>query len=325
MQPHEGAIRWGIAATGKIASAFATAFPAVTDPDASIIAVGSRRPETAAAFASEHGIERAHGSYADLAADATVDAVYVASLQPGHVTDAIRFLDAGKHVLVEKPMALSAVEVDRIASAAAANDRFAMEAMWMRFNPGPVAAVDAVRAGAVGELHRLAIDFSIEVDDDPDHRLRSAEKGGGALLDLGIYPVTLAWWLLGPPTSWTVEGTVAGGVDTRCVIEATWPSASATLTCGLDEAGPLRADLVGSAGELTVAAPFHAADRLVVDGHEARHPAASLHWQVDEVHRCLRAGERESPRNPIATTRAILAWCDEIRSELGVRYPTEGS
>ena len=325
MQPHQGPIRWGVAATGKIAGAFATAFPSVLDPDASIDAVGSRRIETAQAFAAEHGIGRAHGSYAGLAADDEVDIVYVASLQPGHVTDAVRFLEAGKHVLVEKPMALSVAELDRIAAAAAANDRFAMEAMWMRFNPGPVAAVDAVRSGAIGELERLEIDFTIDVDDDPDHRLRSLEKGGGSLLDLGIYPVTLAWWLLGPPTSWTVDGDVVGGVDTRCVIEASWPAATATLSCGLDEAGPLSAILSGTAGSITVAAPFHAADRVDIGEESTDHPSASLHWQVDEVHRCLRSGEAESPRNPIATTRAILAWCDSIRAELGVRYPTERS
>ncbi len=323
MDAHEGPIRWGIAATGKIAGQFATAFPAVTDTDADMVAVGSRRTETAEAFAADHGIGRAHGSYADLAADPEVDIVYVASLQPGHVADAVAFLEAGKHVLVEKPMALSASEVDHIHAAAQANDRFAMEAMWMRFNPGPVAAVEQVEAGRIGALTRLDIDFSIAVAPDPAHRLRSLEKGGGSLLDLGIYPITLAWWLLGPPSDWSVDGTVVEGVDTRCVIEATWPAATATLSCGLDEAGPLSAVLTGTEGSLTIEAPFHAAETVVRGDEQSTHAPASLHWQVDEVHRCLRAGETESPRNPGPTTRAILAWCDDIRAELGVVYPTE--
>ena len=323
MTPHDGPIRWGIAATGKIAGQFATAFPNSVDADASIVAVGSRRAETAAAFAADHGIARAHGSYADLATDPDVDIVYVASLQPGHVTDAVAFLEAGKHVLVEKPMALSAAEVDRIVAAADAHDRFAMEAMWMRFNPGPVAAVGAVESGEVGALRRLDIDFTIDVPDDPDHRLRSLTKGGGSLLDLGIYPITLAWWLLGPPTSWQVDGDVVGGVDTRCVIDAEWEHATATLRCGLDHAGPVTAVLTGTDATIELAAPFHATGRTLVGDAGTDHPPASLHWQADEVHRCLRAGERESPRNPLATTRAILAWCDEIRAELGVVYPTE--
>ena len=321
MEPHDGPIRWGIAATGKIAGSFARAFPQITDDQASLAAVGSRRQETADAFAAEHGIPTAHGTYDDLAADRDVDIVYVASLQPGHVADAVRFLEAGKHVLVEKPMALSAAGVDTILAAARANDRFAMEAMWMRFSPGPVAGVAAVEAGEAGALERLDIDFTIQVADDPDHRLRSYEKGGGALLDLGIYPVTLAWWLLGPPTSWSVDGDVVGGVDTRCVIDAEWPGATARLSCGLDEAGPLSAELRGDQGQVTFLAPFHAADTIVVNDTRTSYEAASLHHQVDEVNRCLRAGLAESPRNPWATTRAILAWCDEMLAELGVEYP----
>lgn len=325
MTPHDGPIRWGIAATGGIASSFATAFPSVGDDTASIVAVGSRRAETAEAFAADHELPCAYASYAALAGDPDIDVVYIASLQPGHVTDAVMFLEAGKHVLVEKPMALSAVEVDRIIAAAEANDRFAMEAMWMRFSPGPVAAVEAIRSGAIGAVRRLDIDFSIDVPPDGDHRLRSLEKGGGSLLDLGIYPVTLAWWLLGPPTTWRVDGEVEGGVDVRLVLDVEWPEVNATLSCGLNEAGPMTAVLRGDDGDLTMSAPFFATDRLVFQGAEHEHEPASLHWQVNEVHRCLRAGERESSRNPLATTRAILAWCDEIRAQLGVRYPTEGS
>ena len=323
VEPHHGPVRWGVAATGKIAAQFATEFSQVVDPEASIDAVGSRRRETAEEFAAAHGIGRSHGSYADLAADADIDIVYVASLQPGHVTDAVLFLEAGKHVLIEKPMALSAAEADRIIAAANANDRFAMEAMWMRFNPAPVAAVDTVASGRIGTPQRLEIDFTIEVPDDPDHRLRSLEKGGGSLLDLGIYPLTLAWWLLGPPTSWRVDGDVVNGVDTRCVVDAEWDDVTATLSCGLDRFGPVSATITGRNGTVSLGAPFHAAQHLELDGIRHSYPPASLHWQVDEVHRCLRSGERESPRNPLATTRAILAWCDEIRAELGIRYPTE--
>lgn len=321
VEPHHGPIRWGIAATGKIAGSFARAFPEIDDPSASLVAVGSRRRDTAAAFAAEHRITIAHGSYADLAADPAVDVVYVATLQPGHVADAVRFLEAGKHVLVEKPMALSAAGVDTIITAAQRHDRFAMEAMWMRFSPGPVAGVAAVHSGTIGSPERLDIDFTIQVPDDPTHRLRSFDKGGGALLDLGIYPVTLAWWLLGPPTSWTVDGEVVGGVDTRCVIDAVWPGATARLSCGLDDVGPLSATIRGDQGQITFPAPFHATDTVVIDDLSTSFATASLHHQVDEVNRCLRAGEIESARNPLATTRAILSWCDEVLAELGVEYP----
>ena len=325
VEPHAGPIRWGIAATGRIAGDFARAFRNVApDEDAAIAAVGSRAPSTAAAFADEHGIDRAHGSYADLAADPDIDVVYVASLHPGHVTDAITMLEAGKHVLIEKPMTLSAAGADRVFDAARAADRFAMEAMWMRFSPAPVEAVRRIHAGAIGPVEHMDIDFTIDVPDDPDHRLRSLEKGGGSLVDLGIYPLTLAWWIAGPPRAWRVTGEVVAGVDTTCVIEAEWDGLTARLSSGLDRRGPLAATIRGRDGVLDLHPPFHAADRFSVDGGEPEQLApASLHHQVYEVHRCLRAGEPESPRNPWATTRAILAMCDEVRAELGVVYPPE--
>ena len=215
-----------------------------------------------------------------------------------------------------------AVQVESDGAAADANDRFAMEAMWMRFSPAPVDAVRRIHAGEIGPVERMDIDFSITVADDPDHRLRSLEKGGGSLLDLGIYPLTLAWWIAGPPASWTVTGTVSGGVDTTCVIEAEWDGLTARLSCGLDDTGPVAATIRGRDGVLEIHAPFHAADRFTIDeGPTHSFAPASLHHQVYEVHRCVRAGELESPRNPWATTRAILALCDEVLAELGVTYP----
>lgn len=328
VERHDGPIRWGVCATGWIAAQFTAAFSKL-DPSesAEIVAVGSRGIETAEAFASTHGIARPHGSQADLAADTDVDIVYVASLQPAHASDATRFLEAGKHVLVEKPFALSATEADRMFAAARANDRFVMEAMWMRFNPGPVDAVERVLGGEIGEVRRIEADFSIVAPDDADHRLRSLEKGGGSLLDLGIYPLTLAWWIAGPPTSWTASGTVSRGIDTSCIIDATWPHATARLTCGLDDIGSQAAVVEGTKGTIEIPDPFYAASSFEVttaDGPQRiTTPPASLHHQVAEAHRCLRAGRPESDRNPWAATRGILGVCDGVRKQLGVRYPTE--
>lgn len=325
VEPHSGPIRWGIAATGKIAGQFAEAFSAL-DPrdDAAIVAVGSRAQASAERFAAAHGIDRAHGSYAALADDPDVDVVYVASLQPGHMADAITMLEAGKHVLIEKPMTLSAAQADRVFDAARAADRFVMEAMWMRFNPAPVDAVRRIEAGEIGTVEHMDIDFSIAVADDPEHRLRSRAKGGGSLLDLGIYPLTLAWWIAGPPASIAVTGEVAAGVDTRCVIEAEWDNGvTARLSSGLDEAGSCSATIRGTEATLTIPAPFHAGDHFTIEDRVHRLAPASLHHQVVEVHRCLQAGETESPRNPRATTRAILAMCDDVRHRLGVSYPGE--
>lgn len=322
-----------MAATGKIAGQFARAF-ANLDDDSALVAVGSRQAETANVFAAAHGIQTAHPSYADLAADPTIDAVYIATLQPGHADDAVMFLEAGKHVLVEKPMALSAAQVDRMTTAAEANGRFMMEAMWMKFNPGPLDAVRRVHAGEIGEVAHLDIEFSIAVDDDPEHRLRSLAKGGGALLDLGIYPLTLATWIMGLPTEWEANGTVDGGVDTQCTIDARFsnagrPDASARLACGLNEAKPITATIVGTEGTLTMASPFHAASTITItdpDGttrETVTSGIGSLHHQVAAVNRCLRVGEQQCLDHSWAVSRSVLNICDGVRTRLGVRYPGE--
>ena len=333
MEPHHGPIRWGIWATGRIADAFAEAFPLVgPDADARIVAVGSRRADTAAAFAAAHGIDRAHGSRRALADDPDVDVVYVASLHPDHVNATTTFLEAGKHVLCEKPLALNAAEADRMIGAARANDRFLMEALWTRFNPVHVAAYDRLDKGAIGEIRRIRADFSFALPPgSDDHRLLAREKGGGSLLDLGIYPMTLAWWALGEPERIEHVGRLAvTGVDDEMAMLCSWPDgAVALLTCSVAINGSMTAVIEGTEGVLEFAAPGHASASATLrrggEVEELSGEPASLHHQVIEVHRCLRDGLTESPRMPWATSRAVLARFDAIRAELGVAYPGEES
>lgn len=327
--PHRGPIRWAVAATGAIADRFAREFPAVADPGAELVAVGSRASETAEAFAARHGIARAHASYETLAADDGVDAVYVANLAPFHCRLTKLFLEAGKHVLVEKPMALNAAEAAEMAAAAEANDRFLMEAMWMRFNPLHRRVASLIADGAIGEVHRIGADFSIAVGFDPGHRLWSLEAGGGALLDLGIYPVSLAWWLLGEPSAVDhVTHVGPTGVDDDVSLLLGWETgAAAVLTTSIRSTGSTAARIDGSAGSIAIESRFHSAASATVhaaDGStELTAEASSLHWQVDEVNRCLRSGLRQSPDHPNSTPRAMLARFDDIRADAGIRYPTE--
>lgn len=327
--PHRGPIRWAVAATGAIADRFAREFPAVADPGAELVAVGSRASETAEAFAARHGIARAHASYETLAADDGVDAVYVANLAPFHCRLTKLFLEAGKHVLVEKPMALNAAEAAEMAAAAEANDRFLMEAMWMRFNPLHRRVASLIADGAIGEVHRIGADFSIAVGFDPGHRLWSLEAGGGALLDLGIYPVSLAWWLLGEPSAVDhVTHVGPTGVDDDVSLLLGWETgAAAVLTTSIRSTGSTAARIDGSAGSIAIEPRFHSAASATVhaaDGStELTAEASSLHWQVDEVNRCLRSGLRQSPDHPNSTPRAMLARFDDIRADAGIRYPTE--
>ncbi len=327
MEQHQGTVRWGISSTGNIAAQFADAFSKAEG--GRLVAVGSRTKDNASQFAATHQIPHAHGSNADLAADPGVDVVYVASVQPSHVHDTVMFLEAGKHVLVEKPIALNAAEVDLMTAAAQANDRFLMEAMWMRFNPAHLKAVERINNGAIGEVRRVHADFSFAMPYDPDHRLWNLDTGGGALLDLGVYPLTFAWWILGEPSSITAAGLVAeSGVDAETTLLCSWSNgATATLTCGIDVPGTLNARVEGTGGFVEFPAPAHATDTVIVQSgserEEINDAPPSLHYQVAEVHRCLAAGEQQSPQMPWATSRAMIAACDGVRSQLGVRYPSD--
>ena len=327
MEQHQGTVRWGISSTGNIADQFARAF--ANAQGATLVAVGSRTQQRADQFAAAHQIPRAHSSSADLAADPDIDAVYVASVQPAHVHDTVMFLEAGKHVLVEKPIALNVAEVDRMTAAAVANERFLMEAMWMRFNPAHIEAVKRISDGAIGEVRRIHADFSFSVPFDLSHRLWNLDTGGGALLDVGIYPLTFAWWILGEPSKISAAGHVAeSGVDAETTLLCSWPNgATATLTCGIDVVGTLTARVEGSEGSVDFMHPAHATDTVIVQSssgrEEIKQTPPSLHYQVDEVNRCLAAGEQQSPQMPWATSRAMIAACDSIRAQLGVRYPSD--
>ena len=327
MEPLMGPIRWGIAGTGRIATAFTTDFMKLGDGE--IGAVGSRSQDSADAFAAAHGIARAHGSYHDLAVDPDLDIIYVGGLHIVHAAQAVEFMEAGKHVLVEKPLALNVVEVDRMLAAARANDRFLMEAMWMRFNPVHVEAMRRLEEGAIGEIRRVVADFSLALPYDPDHRLLDRDKGGGALLDLGVYPLNLAWWALGAPDEIHHVGHVGTtGVDDEISLMCRWSSgASALLTCGLRLSGAMTARIEGTEGVAEFPVPAHACDSITLRrGHEIEEitgDSPGLRHQAAEVHRCLRAGETESPRMPWATSRAVIKRFDTIRAALRVHYSAD--
>jgi len=329
MNLRSGPIRWGIAGTGGIAASFVDDFARLNEGEGEVVAVGSRSSSSAEAFAAENGIARAHGSYEALAADPDVDVVYVAGIHPVHAEQTVMFLDAGKHVLVEKPMALNAAQVDSMIEAAVRNDRFLMEALWMRFNPAHVDMMERIANGAIGEVRRISADFSFALPFNIEHRLWDREKGGGALLDLGIYPVTLAWWVLGPPARVDAVGHLAEtGVDDEITLLMSWENgASASLTAGLRLQGTMTARIEGTAGTIDIPLPAHCTDHMTItrgsEITELTAEPAGLRHQVVEVHRCLREGVRESPRMPMATSRAIIEEFDRIRAKIGVRYDAD--
>lgn len=323
--------RWGIAATGGVAVRFAESMRAIGR--GTVVAVGSRSEARAREFADRFEIPHAHGSYEALVADPDVDVVYVGTPQHRHAADAVLALRHGKHVLCEKPFALNAREANEIARVAAEQDRFVMEAMWTRFLPSYLAMMEAIHAGRIGEPLMVEADFGWRAAVDPTDRHFDPALGGGGLLDLGVYPVHLALLVLGPPEAVAAAGHVgATGVDesVAAVLRHSGEGLS-VVKSALRIPMACTARIAGTEGWIDLPAFMHCPQSFTVRSPrgeevvEAGWDGDGFRFQVDEVHRCLHAGLRESPGMPMADTIAIAEVLDAIRAQIGVRFPGEAA
>jgi predicted dehydrogenase len=322
-------IRWGIAATGGIAERFAQGL-AETD-DAYTVAVGSRTAERAAAFGDQFDIPHRHASYEELAADPDVEIVYVASPHSRHEADTLLFLEAGKHVLCEKPFALNERQARTMVDTARDRGLFVMEAIWSRFLPAYRELSELLAAGVVGEVLHVDAEFGVHFPHDPAQRLFDLSLGGGALLDLGIYPLQLASLVLGPPVEVDARAYVGStGADEHVAAILTYESgALATVRAASRVTFGCTARISGTKGSIDLPAFMHCPNSLTVTtvaGREVRDApieGEGLKYQVAEVHRCLRAGELESAVIPHSETLNLAATMDRIRAQIGVRYPGE--
>jgi predicted dehydrogenase len=320
-------VRWGIAATGRIAGSMVDALR--TLPDAEVVAVGSRSPDTARAFAERFGIPRAHGSYADLHADDEVDVVYVASPHSHHREMTEAALRAGRHVLCEKAFALNASEARSMIETARDEDRFLMEAMWSWFMPVWQEVGRRVASGEIGEVRIVAADFGIPME-DPDGRHRRADLAGGALLDLGIYPLAIARFLLGEPDEVRALGHVTGqGVDgTAGGVLRYGSGAIAVFHTTIDAFSPRAAEVVGTSGTIRIDPPFWHPSAYSITDRDGRTthvdlPNEGLAHEAAHAMEMIRAGRRESDVVPWSASIAGMELMDEIRRQLGVVYPQE--
>jgi predicted dehydrogenase len=322
-------VRWGIAATGGIAQRFATGL-SETD-DAETVAVASRTVERAEEFGAEFDIPHRHGSYEALAEDPDVDVVYVASPHSRHEADTLLFLEAGKHVLCEKPFALNEAQARRMVDTARERDLFVMEAIWSRFLPAYVRLGELLADGVIGDVVSVDADFGIRFPYDPMHRLFDLALGGGALLDLGIYPLQLATLVLGPPRDvHAVANLTEGGADEHvAAVLAHEPGALSTIRAATQVTLACTARISGTEGVIDLPIFMHCPSSLSVstiagvDVHDVPIVGEGLRYQVAEVHRCIAAGELESPVIPHAETLLLARTMDRIRAQVGVRYPGE--
>lgn len=323
-------LRWGILGTGGIARAFTTD---LTLTGFTVTAVGSRTQESADAFAATHSIPRAHGSYEALAADPDVDVIYVSTPHPFHAAGAMLAIEHGKHVLVEKPFTLNSAEARTVVDAAAERGLVVLEAMWTRWLPHMVRVRELIASGALGEVRALIADHDQKLSVRPDHRLQNPALGGGALLDLGIYPISFAWDVFGAPASvHAISSPTATGVDRQTAIILGYQSGEqALLHAQLDARGPSTAAIIGTEARIQIDPVWYMPTSFslvdpsdaVVERFDEKVSGRGMQYQAYELERLAAAGQVAGEVLPPEESVAIMGTLDEIRRQIGLRYPGE--
>lgn len=321
------AIRWGILAPGGIAARFARDVLAHTASQ--IVAVGSRDAARAAAFAERFAIPRSYGSYDELLADPEVDAVYIASPHSHHYGHARAAIAAGKHILVEKAFTHNALEAESVFYAARDAGVYVMEAMWCRFLPQYYTLRALLARRIIGKVVHVYAAHGQAVSHVP--RLAQPELAGGALLDLGVYPISFAHHLLGRPRSIHATGHLTPtGVDETVGITMTYRGAVATLATTMAARTHNIAEIAGTKGRITLSDMFYHPDARItvqVEGEEpytlASEVVGGFQFEAAEVARNIHAGVLESPLMTWQNTIDVMSSMDEVRRQLGVAFPHE--
>ncbi len=324
-------LRWGILATGAIAALIAEDLDHVSG--ARKVAVASRDLERAKGFADRFGVERPYGSHQELLADPEVDAVYIATPHAHHHQVTSAAVAAGKHVLVEKAFTCSLAAAEDLVSRIRGAGVFGMEAMWTRFQPGLARAHELVADGAIGEVRAVQADLGFPTAAAASHRLLDPAQGGGALLDLGVYPVSFAQWFLGRAETVRAVGRFGpSGVDVEAGLLLSYPGdRHAVISCGLTSASPGQAAIVGTAGRIVVPPRFHHPSQVRLErvDHEPEiieNPLIGRGYSHELMHmaECVAHGRTESPVMPLNDTLAVMRVLDTALEQLGAPHVDQG-
>jgi predicted dehydrogenase len=321
-------LRWGFLSAGGIATAVAEDFLIA---GLTIQAVGARDLDKANEFADRFSIPNRHQGYEALVNDPEVDVIYISTIHPFHKRDALLALNAGKHLLVEKPFTINAREAEEVRALAQAKGLFVMEAMWTRFLPSMDAIFEVINSGALGEIELFTADHSQALTHVP--RLLQRDLGGGALLDLGIYPISMAHRIFGKPVAITAKARLnSEKVDaTTSMIFEYDGDKQATMTTSFLGAGPVNASIIGSLARIDIDGSFYAQTSFRVVNHSGeimtsyseKIKGQGRQYQAMHVEKCVNEGLIESPVMSLAESVEIMKVMDAIRSQIGVTYPTE--
>lgn len=325
-------LRWGILATGGIAHAFASD---LRTAGLDLRAVGSRTLESAEAFASTFAAPgadpvRAHGSYESLVSDPHIDIVYIATPHSHHRDNALLALAHGKHVLIEKAVTLTAAQAQEIQDAATTRGLLAMEAMWTRYLPHMLRIHEIIAEGTLGEIRAVHASHTQNLPQDAAHRLNDLALGGGALLDLGVYPVSFAHDVLGAPETITAVGRLTEtGADAEVATIFTHVGGALSTTLStMRAAGPNTAQILGSKARIEIDSVWYCPARFrvittegtVLEEYVPRVEGRGMQFQALHAEQVIASGQLDSQREPFSESVAIMATMDEVRRQIGVRY-----
>ncbi len=323
-------IRWGFLGAGSIATRFGTGFQEIEGGE--ILAVGSRTASRRQALAARFHIPRQYDTYEELVTDPDLDVIYVATPHNLHREHTVLALEAGKAVLCEKPFTINLREAAELVALARQRDLFLMEAMWTRYIPIIRKVKQMVKEGAIGDLTMLVADFGARSSQPLSGRIKDPALGGGALLDLGVYPVSLASYLFETaPTRIETLAHVQHGIDVRGGMLLGYPDGQMAICySSIGDNTPQEALLTGTKGQIRIPRPFwlnHKCE-VSIEGHAPRTVEAELitngfAHEAMEVNRCLRAGLKESLDMPLNETLDIMRTLDIVRAQWGLRYPME--
>ena len=322
-------LRWGIVGPGWIAERFIGSLQRNTRQQ--VVAVASRDLVRSTEFAARNGVPRAFGSYQELVDDPDIDVVYIATPHNGHYPCALQSLRAGKHTLVEKPLALNATQATGLAELATAQGVFFMEALWTMFLPKFDVIRQLLENGVLGEIRTVMADHGEYFTDG--HRILRHDLAGGPLLDLGTYPISFAAWILGEPAMVLAAGQPhpagVNGQVSAVLVGAT--GSQALLNTTVFSNTPTTGVIAGTAATLTIPGPFYQPGDLMLTSNagdvltysEPRIAHEGLHFEAAEVARCISAGRLQSPLRALADSIATLRIVDEIRRQVGIGFNEE--
>ncbi len=322
-------IGWGIVGLGNIAHKFAEDLLLISD--AQLIAVASSNGERAKLFATKFTAQRYYDSYASLYEDSAVEIVYIASLHPHHMPMAIDAMQKGKAVLCEKPLGLNAKQVKSLIVTAETNKVFLMEALWTRFLPSFEHTMELIQQGAVGKVRYIQASFSFNGLDRPKtSRVFNPEKAGGALLDIGIYPLFLAYQLLGKPKEIKASAIrTEEGVDLQIAFILTYDTSMAVLYASFSHDKDMPATICGELGEIYLPSRWHETTQIQVvkGGHSERKTfdkkGRGYGYEIEETHNCIREGKFQSSKWSWQNSLELVQLMDTIRNQCKIHYPGE--